>query len=82
MQVLATTDEAEANRVAAHYDTAKVVHAERQNMEKYLVVVGAYEEIGEAKAKSEELAILSGSQPWVRNISQIRADVDKLKNSE
>lgn len=43
VQVMATTDEAEANRVARRYDAARVIHAARQNKEKYLVVVGEFE---------------------------------------
>lgn len=79
VQVLATTDEAEATRIASHYNLGRVVHAARQNSEKYLVVVGSFNEMSEAKAKSQELAAMDGSQPWIRSLSQIRSDVDNLK---
>ena len=80
VQVLATTDEGEAFRVAKRYDQARVVHAARQNKEKYLVVVGDFETLGTAKSHASELENdQDGSLTWVRSIKQIRSDVDSLE---
>lgn len=80
VQVLATTDESEAFRVAKRYDHARVVHAARQNKEKYLVVVGEFDTISTAKSHASEIENdHDGSLTWVRSIKQIRSDVDSLE---
>ena len=78
IQVMATTDEAEANRVSAKYDGSHVVHASRQNTEKYLVVVGQFGSISEANASVATMEAPNGA-PWVRNLSKIREDVAQLE---
>ena len=80
VQVMATTDEQEAFRVAGRYGESRVVHAARQNKEKYLVVVGEFETL--SSAKEHALALENeqdGSLTWVRSIKQIQSDVDSLK---
>ncbi|MCP8352196.1 AAA family ATPase [Candidatus Synchoanobacter obligatus] len=83
VQVLATPDREEAMRVAKQYDNAHVIHAARQNKEKFLVVVGSFSDISAAK---EHVGVLSegmtGGQPWIRQLSQVRVDVDKLQSLE
>lgn len=79
VQVLATPDENEAYRVAKTYEHSHVLHVARQGKPTYVVLVGEFEALNDAK---EEVSVLTethlGSQPWVRRYSQLRTDVQSL----
>lgn len=83
VQVMATSDENEANAAARKYENAHVVHAARQDKETFLVLVGDYSSIGEAKTLVNEMTESdSSAHPWVRQLSQLRTDVQKLHEIE
>ena len=78
IQIVATPDRAEAERIANKVDASHVVHVARQNQEKYLVVVGQYEGFSEAKEGADQITTSDGSQPWIRKLSAVRDDVAML----
>lgn len=83
VQVLATTDELEANRVAGAYEHSHVLHAARQNKSTYVVLVGEFDSFADAKSEVKNLTEThDGIQPWVRRYSQLRDDVEHLKDVE
>lgn len=83
VQVLATPDEMEAQRVAKHYEHSHVLHAARQNKPTYVVLVGEFNDFSIAKAEVEKLEQEhEGLHPWVRRYSQLRDDVEHLKDIE
>lgn len=83
VQVLATTDELEANRVAGSYEHSHVLHAARQNKSTYVVLVGEFGSFADAKTEVKNLTDShEGLQPWVRRYSQLREDVEHLKDVE
>lgn len=78
IQIVATPDRAEAERISSKVDASHVVHVARQNQEKYLVVVGQFEGFSEAKEGADNMTTSDGSQPWIRKLSAVREDVAKL----
>jgi type II secretory pathway predicted ATPase ExeA len=83
VQVLATPDEAEAAKIAKGYEHSHVLHAARQNKSTYIVLVGEYKTFSEAKEEVSQLSEThEGLQPWIRRFSQLREDVEHLKDIE
>lgn len=78
VQVLATPDEAEANRVAGGFEHAHVLHAARQNKPTFVVLVGEFDNLTDAKSEVNKISEERGAQPWVRRYSQLRDDVNAL----
>ncbi|MDC3180627.1 AAA family ATPase [Gammaproteobacteria bacterium] len=79
VQVMATSAESEALNAADSYDTAHVEHVARKGQPTYVVLVGEYESIDDARSEVSRLSTENEKlQPWVRSYAKIRADIEAL----